>query len=70
MRWQERGPPRESLPEGQVTWRGQAYRPNTGKWANRGGSNKQWYTDFYKAKKSGEAALKKFLDENPHPKKG
>ena len=55
--WQERGPLPEMLPEGQMTWRGQQYRPNTGKWANRGGSHKQWYTDFYKAKKAGPEAV-------------
>jgi len=70
IRWQHRGPPPECLPEGQTTWRGQRYRPNTGKWANRGGSAKAWYTAFYRAKQEGEAALSKFLEENPHPKKG
>ena len=33
------------------------------------GSNKNWYTEFYKAKKAGLEALNRFLQENPHPKK-
>ena len=65
LRWQERGPPPEALPEGQTTWRGQAYRPGTGKWANRGGANKQWFTEFYRAKKAGPAAVQDFLAKNP-----
>jgi hypothetical protein len=68
--WQQRGPPPEALPEGMTTWRGQAYRPQSGKWANRGGAHKQWYTDFYQAKKAGPEALAKFLKDNPHPKAG
>ena len=51
LRWQERGPRPDMLPEGQTTWMGgHQYRPNSGTWANRGGSNKQWYTEFYRAK--------------------
>ena len=65
LRWQERGPPPEALPEGQTTWRGQAYRPGNGKWANRGGANKQWFTEFYRAKKAGPAAVQDFLAKNP-----
>ena len=64
LRWQERGPPPEALPEGQTTWRGQAYRPGTGKWANRGGANKQWFTEFYRAKKASPAAVQDFLAKN------
>ncbi len=50
-------------------WRGHAFRPNTGKWANRGGANKGWYNGFYAAKKQGEQAAKAYLEANPHPKK-
>jgi len=70
LRWQERGPPPSALPEGQTTWKGQAYRPGTGKWANRGGVHKQWYTEYYKAKRAGPAAVEDFLAKNPNPKTG
>ena len=43
LRWQERGPKAEGRPD---RWRGQRYRPGTGKWANRGGQNR----DFFKKK--------------------
>ena len=68
LKWQQRGPPAECLPEGESTWRGQAYRPNTGKWANRGGAHVEWYKEFYMAKKAGPDAVAKFLSEHPHPK--
>ncbi len=35
----------------------------------QGGSQKQWFSDFYKAKKEGAQAVKQFLENNPHPKK-
>ena len=38
--WQHRGPPGPSM-GGPSTWRGQKYRENSGKWANRGG-NAPW----------------------------
>ena len=69
LSWQQRGPTPDMLPEGQTTWRGQRYRPNTGKWANRGGSNKEWYSAYYRAKAAGADALERFLEEHPHPKK-
>ena len=43
LRWQQRGPKAEGRPD---RWRGQRYRTGTGKWANRGGQNK----DFFKKK--------------------
>ena len=54
LSWQERGPPG---PEdgGPRRWRGQRYRPCSGKWANRGG----WRT---KAKAVGKG-WKRFYDE-------
>jgi len=44
--WQQRGPPG---PEegGPSTWRGQQWREGSGRWANRGGANKNFYTEFY-----------------------
>ena len=69
LSWQQRGPTPDMLPEGETTWRGQRYRPNTGKWANRGGANKEWYTAYYRAKAAGADALERFLEEHPHPKK-
>ena len=42
MTWAERGPA-----EGQVsTWRGQAWRANKGRYANRGGINREYYKDL------------------------
>ena len=67
LRWQDRGPPPD-LVQGD-TWRGQRYRPGTGKWANRGGENKQWYSGFYAAKKAGPEAVAAYLAAHPHPKK-
>ena len=69
LRWQDRGPPPDQLPEGLTTWRGQQYRPKSGKWANRGGENKEWYTAYYKAKQQGKEVERLFLENNPHPKK-
>jgi len=45
-KWQERGPPgpHEGGPQ---TWRGQRYRPQTGKWMNRGGANRDWHSAFF-----------------------
>jgi hypothetical protein len=46
LRWQDRGPPgpKDGGPE---TWRGQNYRPNSGRWSNRGGGNRDWYQHFH-----------------------
>ena len=65
LKWQERGPPGAPGEK----WRGQNYRVNTGKWANRGGANKAWYNAYYAAKKGGPEALELFLKFNPHPNK-
>ena len=46
VRWQERGPPGPAA-GGPETWRGQSYRPNSGRWANRGGGNRDWYQHFH-----------------------
>ncbi len=63
--WQMRGPP----PTGTAgeTWRGQVYRRLSGKWANRGGVHREWYTGFYQAKKQGKEAVELFLKDNPKP---
>ena len=68
VKWQLRGPPPGVLPEG-ATWRGQRYRPESGKWANRGGSLAPWYTAYYAAKKKGPEHEQAFLEKYPHPKK-
>ena len=44
LRWQQRGPKAEGRPE---RWRGQRYRPGTGKWANRGGKNREFFKQKY-----------------------
>lgn len=46
VRWQERGPPGPAA-GGPETWRGQLYRPNSGRWSNRGGGNRDWYQHFH-----------------------
>ena len=32
------------------TWRGQRWRANTQRWANRGGVNREWYRAYYRGK--------------------
>ena len=46
LRWQERGPPGPKA-GGPKTWRGQQYREGSGKWANRGGKWKDFYSKKY-----------------------
>ena len=58
--WQNRGPPGPDQ-GGPQTWRGQQYRPNTGKWANRGGKWKDWYAQYYSmGKGKGKTAKGKY----------
>jgi hypothetical protein len=66
--WQERGPPPGVLPKG-ATWRGQRFRPISGKWANRGGRNASWYRGYYEAKGKGADAAHAYRVEHPFPKK-
>jgi hypothetical protein len=51
--WQSRGPPGPDE-GGPSSWRGQQYRPGTGKWANRGGRQKEYYTWLYSGKAKGK----------------
>ena len=44
--WKLRGPP-PPVEGGPSEWRGQAYRPGSERWANRGGANKEWYSAVY-----------------------
>ncbi len=66
LTWKQRGPPPS---EEQQTWRGQQYREGSQRWGNRGGSNKEWYVAYYKAKRAGSEQLQAFLAANPHPTK-
>ena len=50
-RWQARGPPGPDQ-GGPTTWRGQAWRSGTKRWSNRGGRNREWYAEYYKANKA------------------
>ena len=68
LSWAERGPPAPAQ-GGPSTWRGQTYRRGSGRWANRGGQLKEWYTGFYQAKKEGGAYLDEWLHRNPKPRK-
>ena len=51
--WQQRGPPGPAGPSDE-TWRGQRWRKNTHRWANRGGKNKELWDAYYKTKKKDE----------------
>ena len=53
--WQMRGPPAD-LADPSARWRGQRYRPETGKWANRGGENRDYYRGYYKGVAEGTQA--------------
>jgi hypothetical protein len=66
LSWKERGPPPSHGP----LWRNQEYRTGSERWANRGGAAKDWYTAFYKAKRSmDKPSLDRWLDANPKPGK-
>ena len=49
--WQFRGPsgPTPSDPY----WRNQRWRPNSERWANRGGAKRDWYQKYYQALRNG-----------------
>lgn len=64
LRWQDRGPPPS---ETDGTWRGQRFRPEAGRWGNRGGALKDWYSAFYRAKSAGVAD--EWVRKNPKPPK-
>ena len=60
--WQLRGPPGVETPDDGApsTWRGQRYRPMSGKWANRGGANKghfNWKYGYGKSKYAKDAQV-------------
>ena len=50
--WDSRGPrgPQDGGPE---TWRGQRFRPNTGRWANAGGAHRDKYALYHAKKRLG-----------------
>ena len=66
VKWRDRGPPKPDDPS--EKWRGQAWRESSGRWANRGGVAREWYTAFYKAKKQGQEHLDAWLRDNPKPR--
>ena len=43
LRWQERGPVPKAGAERPGFWRGQAWRPGSERWSNRGGRNREYY---------------------------
>ena len=53
--WQMRGPPGDPA-DPHARWRGQRYRPESGKWANRGGENRDYYRGYYKGVAEGAQA--------------
>jgi hypothetical protein len=63
--WKERGPPGPPEDDPTATWRGQKWRAGTKRWANNGGSNRQWYSLYYAAKRHGDKAkMELFLQEH------
>lgn len=67
IRWQDRGPPNPTN-DHTAKWRSQAWRENSQRWANRGGSNKEWYAKYYAAVKRGAEAKAAYLAKYPGPK--
>ena len=61
LHWRSRGPPGEVGKE----WRGQKWRPGSERWGNNGGVNREWWSQFYKAKRCGKE--KEFLRTHPKP---
>lgn len=54
-------------PSGAATWRGQAWREGSQRYANRGGLHKQWWAGYHAAKRRGASALAQWLEANPKP---
>ena len=52
--WKDRGPPGPPEDDPTATWRGQKWREGSQRWANGGGSNREWYKMYYKAKQHGD----------------
>ena len=52
--WSQRGPRFGPEEGGPTTWRGSVWRPQTKKWATRGGRNLAYWSQVYK--KNGEAS--------------
>jgi len=48
--WSERGPRFGPEEGGPTTWRGSVWRPNTKKWATRGGRNLKYWSQLYSKK--------------------
>ena len=51
-------------------WRGQQYRVNSGRFANRGGTKQDWFAAFYKEKarvKGDKKQMAKWVSKNPKP---
>ena len=46
LSWQERGPPGPDA-GGPTMWRGQRWRPQSRKWANRGGKHREAWAKYY-----------------------
>lgn len=68
LKWRERGPPAPEDPS--ERWRGQSYRPGSGRWANRGGQTSWWFSEYYKNKRvMSSEALKAWVAQNPRPPK-
>ena len=69
IKWRQRGPPGPRGPQepgcAAHTWRGQKWREGSRRWANNGGTNKDWYKHYYGIRKQNDAwAMQRFLEEN------
>lgn len=64
LKWHQRGPPVETT---DFTWRGQAWRAGSERFANRGGRRRDWFVGYYKAKAKGAEHLSEWLGKNPKP---
>ena len=63
--WQQRGPPGPPKDIPHATWRGQRWREGSQRWANNGGTNRDWYKHYHSIKKqNNRAAMQTFLEEN------
>ena len=51
--WKHRGPERPQGPEQDQFWKQQRWREGSGRYANRGGKNRCWWSCFYSAVQSG-----------------
>ena len=73
--WKLRGPAGPDEANKHETWRGQKYRPGSGRWASNGGARAWWYNTYYPLKRKASESegdrvrLQQWLQDNPMPEK-